>query len=47
MWRWERRAAMQGCTAIVTVGFLQSQATADAAHANATIAFAQVDTAWN
>jgi len=37
----------QGCTAIVTVGFLQSQATADAAAANATIAFAQVDTAWN
>ena len=37
----------QGCTAIVTVGFLQSQATADAAAANPTIAFAQVDTAWN
>lgn len=37
----------QGCTAIVTVGFLQSQATADAAAANAKIAFAQVDTAWN
>jgi basic membrane protein A len=37
----------QGCQAIVTVGFLQSQATADAAVANPTIAFAQVDTAWN
>ena len=37
----------QGCQAIVTVGFLQSQATADAAKANPTIAFAQVDTAWN
>jgi basic membrane protein A len=37
----------QGCTAIVTVGFLQSQATADAAAKNPTIAFAQVDTAWN
>jgi basic membrane protein A len=37
----------KGCGAIVTVGFLQSQATADAAKANPTIAFAQVDTAWN
>jgi basic membrane protein A len=37
----------QGCQAIVTVGFLQSQATAEAAAANPTIAFAQVDTAWN
>ena len=37
----------QGCQAIVTVGFLQSQATADAAAANPTISFAQVDTAWN
>ena len=37
----------QGCTAIVTVGFLQSDATAKAAAANPTIAFAQVDTAWN
>jgi basic membrane protein A len=36
----------QGCKAIVTVGFLQTQATIDAAAANATIAFAQVDTAW-
>jgi len=37
----------QGCKAIVTVGFLQSKATADAAAANPDIAFAQVDTAWN
>jgi basic membrane protein A len=37
----------QGCKALVTVGFLQSQATADAAAANPKIAFAQVDTSWN
>lgn len=37
----------KGCQSIVTVGFLQSQATADAAKANPTIAFAQVDTSWN
>lgn len=37
----------KGCKAVVTVGFLQSKATADAAKANPTIAFAQVDTAWN
>ena len=37
----------QGCGAIVTVGFLQSQATANMAAANPEIAFAQVDTAWN
>jgi basic membrane protein A len=44
-----QRLIDQGCEAIVTVGFLQSQATADAAQAaaNADIAFAQVDTAWN
>ena len=36
----------KGCTAIVTVGFLQTQATIDAAAANPTIAFAQVDTSW-
>jgi basic membrane protein A and related proteins len=36
----------QGCEAIVTVGFLQTQATIDASAANPTIAFAQVDTAW-
>jgi basic membrane protein A len=41
------RLVDQGCQTIVTVGFLQSQATADAAAANADIAFAQVDTAWN
>jgi basic membrane protein A len=42
-----QRLIDQGCEAIVTVGFLQSQATADAATANPDIAFAQVDTAWN
>jgi basic membrane protein A len=42
-----QRLVDQGCQSIVTVGFLQSQATADAAAANPTIAFAQVDTAWN
>jgi basic membrane protein A len=31
----------------VTVGFLQSQATADATAANPDVAFSQVDTAWN
>jgi len=36
----------KGCTAIVTVGFLQTQATVEASAANPTIAFAQVDTAW-
>jgi basic membrane protein A len=36
----------KGCTAIVTVGFLQTQATIDAAAANTNIAFAQVDTSW-
>ena len=36
-----------GCQTIVTVGFLQGQATADAAIANPEVAFAQVDTAWN
>jgi basic membrane protein A len=42
-----QRLIDQGCQSIVTVGFLQSQATADAAVANPDIAFAQVDTAWN
>jgi basic membrane protein A len=42
-----QRLVDQGCQTIVTVGFLQSQATADAAAANPTVAFAQVDTAWN
>jgi basic membrane protein A len=37
----------QGCQTIVTVGFLQSEATAAAAIANPEVAFAQVDTAWN
>lgn len=36
----------KGCTAIVTVGFLQTKATIDAAAANKDIAFAQVDTSW-
>jgi basic membrane protein A and related proteins len=42
-----QRLLDEGCQTIVTVGFLQSQATADAATANPDIAFAQVDTAWN
>lgn len=42
-----QRLVDEGCQSIVTVGFLQSQATADAAAANPTIAFSQVDTAWN
>lgn len=42
-----QRLIDQGCQSIVTVGFLQSQATADAAVANPEIAFSQVDTAWN
>jgi basic membrane protein A len=37
----------QGCTAIVTVGFLQGEATAAATALYPDIAFAQVDTAWN
>ena len=35
------------CQAIVTVGFLQADATKAAVAANPDIAFAQVDTAWN
>ena len=42
-----QRLIDEGCQSIVTVGFLQSQATAEAAVANPTIAFSQVDTAWN
>jgi basic membrane protein A len=42
-----QRLLDQDCNAIVTVGFNQSQATSDAAGANPTIAFAQVDTSWN
>lgn len=41
------RLADQGCTAIVTVGFTQSAATAEATGLYPDIAFAQVDTAWN
>jgi basic membrane protein A len=37
----------KGCQSIVTVGFLQADATKAAVAANPTIAFAQVDTAWN
>jgi len=37
----------KGCQSIVTVGFLQADATKAAVAANADIAFAQVDTAWN
>ena len=42
-----QRLIVQGCESIITVGFLQSQATAEAAAANPNIAFSQVDTAWN
>jgi len=42
-----QRLLDQDCNAVVTVGFNQSQATADAAAANPTVAFAQVDTSWN
>jgi basic membrane protein A len=41
------RLVDQGCTAIVTVGFLQGEATAGATALYPDIAFAQVDTAWN
>jgi basic membrane protein A len=37
----------QGCTAVVTVGFLQGEATAAATALYPDVAFAQVDTAWN
>ncbi len=36
-----------GCQTIITVGFLQSSATAKLTLANPTIAFAQVDATWN
>ncbi|MBA3876740.1 MAG: BMP family ABC transporter substrate-binding protein [Anaerolinea sp.] len=42
-----QRLIDEGCQTIVTVGFLQGQATADAAIANPDIAFAQVDATWN
>jgi basic membrane protein A len=41
------RLVDQGCTAIVTVGFLQGEATAAATALFPEVAFAQVDTAWN
>jgi basic membrane protein A len=41
------RLVDQGCTAIVTVGFLQGEATAAATALYPEVAFAQVDTAWN
>jgi len=41
------RLVDEGCTAIVTVGFLQGEATAAATGLYPDIAFAQVDTAWN
>ena len=37
----------QGCKTIVTVGFLQSSATAKATLANPKVAFGQVDATWN
>ncbi len=37
----------QGCKTIITVGFLQSSATAKMTLANPTVAFAQVDATWN
>jgi basic membrane protein A and related proteins len=41
------RLVDKGCTALVTVGFLQSDATAAATALYPNVAFAQVDTAWN
>ncbi len=42
-----QRLIDQDCQSIITVGFNQGQATADAAAQNPTIAFSQVDTSWN
>lgn len=42
-----QRLIDQGCQTIVTVGFLQGNATFKATLANPTIAFAQVDATWN
>ncbi len=42
-----QRLIDQGCQSIVTVGFLQGQATIDATLANPEIAFSQVDATWN
>jgi basic membrane protein A and related proteins len=41
------RLVAEGCQTIVTVGFLQSAATAEATGLFPEVAFAQVDTAWN
>jgi basic membrane protein A len=41
------RLVDQGCTALVTIGFLQGEATAAATALYPEVAFAQVDTAWN
>jgi basic membrane protein A len=42
-----QRLIDDGCQTVITVGFLQSQATADATGLYPEVAFAQVDTAWN
>lgn len=42
-----QRLIDQGCQTIVTVGFLQGQATVDATLANEDISFAQVDATWD
>ena len=42
-----QRLIDEGCQSIITVGFNQGVATADAVAANPEIAFSQVDTAWN
>jgi len=42
-----QRLIDQGCETIITVGFLQSSATAKATLANTDIAFGQVDATWN
>jgi basic membrane protein A len=42
-----QRLIDQGCQTIITVGFLQGQATIDATLANPEISFAQVDATWN
>jgi basic membrane protein A and related proteins len=42
-----QRLLDQGCQTIITVGFLQSSATAKATLANPEIAFGQVDATWN
>ncbi len=41
-----QRLIDEGCQTIVTVGFLQGQATVDATLANPTINFAQIDATW-